>query len=246
METLILFHGTTRAFDTFDRSKARSTLNDKFQGDGIFFTGSLDVAWRYADAARNAKLDPVETRAAVAERCCNHPLIMKLWDRLIANDYETAWTPIADKVDVIRKMMGDAEAMGIDLNDMCDLAKEVEGARCARAPDELESIFSIMSGSHDSMVHWLPETAQKFGLDVGPRVVIAHVSFENMLETDDRETARTAFGAGYDIVRYSGEGIVSGVSEYMVRSSEQVKILRTLLPEPELEDEAAPSFGFGR
>ena len=51
--SITAYHGTTSYFDSFDESKARKELVDKFYGPGLFFTTSKKVAISYANANRN-------------------------------------------------------------------------------------------------------------------------------------------------------------------------------------------------
>ena len=46
---LVVYHGTARDFNAFDRTKIGSTF--EIDGEGFFFTSSNDLASDYADAA---------------------------------------------------------------------------------------------------------------------------------------------------------------------------------------------------
>jgi len=233
--TRILLHGTNRTFGRFDLAKCRTVLNDDYQGDGLCFTDDLDIAWSYAHAARNANIDRAQAYAGVERTLAAHPALVALFRDIVEIGYGPAWDRLLETHD-IRDVLAQAEAAGIDADLVGDVAAWVEGSRSARGADGMQEVMNFLHARADGLPDWVVRDAARLGIDCEPRVVVAEVSWTRLLDTDDREAARTAFARGYDAVRYTGGGTVRGRPEYMVCDPSQAAVLDVVRPAPDPDD----------
>lgn len=224
-EPLVVYHGTAADFDAFSESKHRTSLNDKYQGDGFHFSASPDVASKYADAARNQYLDKARTLALVDEKM--PPLVARTFRTVVEDGYDAAWDGTEAEHQAV---FDEAEAAGIsllELNSLLDLAEWVEGSNYDKGR-ERSSFHAgmIFGGGGRWLPDWARDSAVRFGLQdalPNPAVMPVYLKVENVLRTDDSEAAKRARAEGYDGVYYTGEGTVDGEPEWIVFRPEQIK-----------------------
>ncbi|MCS8413224.1 hypothetical protein N0754_18140 [Pseudomonas aeruginosa] len=233
---LMLYHGTGASFEQFSADHHRSVLNSKYQGDAFHFTQSPEVASKYADASRNHMIKKEQIFAAV-EREFSGPLSDLF--RMVVEGGMEATAEVS--VEVMRSWNTAAEAYGIDLYDLLELGRYVEGSRFNYNHNDNE-LFNLFSGYR----HYLPEEVRDIAValkldDVLPNqnVVPVFLRAENVLFTEDREAARNAQKDGYDGFCYSGPDCVDGVPEWAVFSPDQIR--NAITP---LETQRQPKQGF--
>lgn len=222
----VVYHGTGADFNVFSDGRNRSQLNDKYQGDGFHFSADPKIASRYAWADRNMQLRKEDIYPLVDKKFPDQ--IAKLFRDVVEHGYEKAWD-IPDNQ--IRSLIKQADDVGVDLNDLLDLAEVVEGSRYhAGRKSELDAgaVFAAMFGgsSNNLLTDYHVNDMVEMGLDdAAPKqnVMPVYLRSENPLFTDDRKKARGAKRNGYDGLYYSGPDLVGGEPEWVVFSSTQIK-----------------------
>lgn len=111
-EPLVVYHGTNRSFDQFDKGRQRSARNDQFQGDGFFFTTDPDTAAKYADAAANQGFDK---ETAVSEMHEKHPgLVADLFQNVVEYGHGEGFDKTVEKYG----QFSGWDTGGVDVNDV--------------------------------------------------------------------------------------------------------------------------------
>lgn len=96
---LVVYHGTHKIFDTFDKTKAKTGVGENVLGEGWYFTNNLDLAERYAFGITKAGRGIGENN------------VMSLYLR-IENPAISAKTFTEENDGVIEKQTGKLESMG--------------------------------------------------------------------------------------------------------------------------------------
>lgn len=247
---LILYHGTNRIFDKHDMDKNRTILNDRFQGDWICYTSDIDVAWKYTHAARNQCLNKevfLEETYLLFNKDINDKFTPYLYDLTISildNGYEKGWDIIEKKY--VKDMIENKQEYtwnnffreldqysknnnDFDINDFLDVLDYVEYSKSTRDSEPAMNLFS-------NSVEVIPDSDIQYLINLGytksipePKVISSHIYADSILETSDRDQAKTARDNGYDLVIYTGEGTVDGEPEYLIANPYQITIKETTI-----------------
>ena len=241
------YHGTNRTFTKHSSDKNRTILNDKFQGDWICYTADKDVAWKYANAARNQCLDKEiflrETDQFIS-RCKDKHGVSQYFKQIVEGMIEIGHSEGWDitfeqyrqdnnlpedwkQYIFMEKLTEFSEDNNFDLNEFCcDVLEYVEGSKMAEpSQNGAEMLMNMFNHQIDELPGWINTFLEKLGYEesiVKPQVLVSCIKAKKILETSDSEEAKAAKEQGYDLVIYSGEGTVDGEPEYLVSSPEQV------------------------
>lgn len=249
-EPLILYHGTNRKFEKHSSKKHRTELNDKYQGDWFCFTDQESVAWKYAEAARNQNLDRDifidELKGVLAKDSPSkiHEDIYDLCIMLMDKGFSKGWEdfeieykekhnldeneglkPFFDKLREYEKAKPE-----FDLDELSDLLEYVEYSKMGE-PDDLGDVMGMFDSKPNQLHYSIFEDLKKFGFEKSipqPRIIACQIKAEKIFQTDDRKEALQAKKSDYDLVIYSGEGIVDGEPEYLVLNEDQIIQLETI------------------
>lgn len=220
-----LYHGTTKSFHTFDPSKSRSELVDKYYGAGVFLTPSKRVAEKYAEANRNIGFEPTLIDDLKTKNAPAAVFLQALYTR--GDAAWDLWTPETlgvapgdDYMEALTKLTG-----GIDPNTLADVGRWILGSKVKSMmqEDDTLSLFSQSTGMPD----WVYGQLAEIGLDADkyrPKVYTVTVTVSNTLVTANRAQARSAKRKGYECVVYYGTDLVDGVPEVAVFNPHKVKI----------------------
>ena len=228
-EPVKLFHGTTASFSTFDISKSRMELVDKFYGHGIFLTPRKRVAWQYAEANRNMGFPPtiIDELKSVNRKAGD--FLEALYREGSEAAFERLLSPQALGVEPGSPEQSAAmeHALGnVNGNDLDAVAEWIHGTKNVRERDQHDfvNIFDQSTG----MPSWIYDTLDEIGLDskkYRPKVYTAVVTVSNTLVTADKAQARAAQQHGYDAVVFYGEDLVGDVPEVGVFDGRHVRIV---------------------
>lgn len=252
MNKIRLYHGTNRNFKEHNIEKSRTILNDNYQGDWICYTDSIDVAWKYADSARNQNIDNqlfLKELPTVLNKLSDDDLAIKfietLTHNIIAYEYTIAWSKAFEDFKSIpsNELIKRTESLFssivttkehsnlIDINDYCDLLENLEYRFQSDEIDSSEQLINIFNCHINEISHNSIDFMKRLGFkDSVPesKLYISEISYENKLETSDKNEAKLARKNGFDLVLYSGEGTVDDIPEYLIANSSQIKILRVV------------------
>lgn len=240
----MLYHGTTRTFDNHNINKNRTVLNNNYQGDWICYTESKEVAFKYADAARNQNIDKDLILEDMKEYFNDkgeagyyfHNLSLLALEKGSEVAFEEIYKIYADQKNISEEesprkinelLQYFKEKYDLDINDFFDLLDDVEGSNVyEKQNDKFEEIMNIFSGKIKEISYYSIELQKKLGFKKSlyqPQVIISEISGEKVLYTDDPEKAKNAKKEGYDIVVYSGDNCVDGVREILIAKENQIK-----------------------
>jgi hypothetical protein len=223
-ESVTLYHGSTRLFKTFDLSKSRAELVDKYYGAGIFLVPSKRVAEDYANANRNIGFDPSiiddlkrRNHAAGAFMDSLYRLGNDAWDQLTPEKLGVAPEAFSKAAE---KFVGN-----VDPNTLADVTAYIIGSKKEPFRDDGPiNIFNMSTGMPD----WVYKNLDEIGLDsfvYRPKVYTVSVKVSNPLVTASKSQAKSARSKGYDSVVYYGSGIVSDVPEVAVFNPSDVRVM---------------------
>jgi hypothetical protein len=228
-----LYHGTTASFREFDPAKCRRELVDPYYDADIFLTPSWDVAARYAWAARNAHLpasimDDLAARngrAAGFLRSVHARYGPEVWEAAgkAAGYWRDDPAPGEGKFDYD----GFTRHLGVDPNDLADVARYIEGA--ARPPERDDGPFDIFLGAPNAMQPWVYDAVDRIGLDSAayrPKVYTVEVTAREPAVAWSMEEARGALDRGHDCLVYLGPKRVGDVPEVALRDPARVRVVR--------------------
>jgi len=220
------YHGTTSYFDSFDESKARRELVDKFYGPGLFFTTSKKAARSYANANRNIGFPTtvIDDLKKINPEAGN----------LMQNLYENGWGDFYKKVEEGVEEKGpeifwqdmNNLMQGLDINDIADVCRNIIGSKIKTesANEEPINIFNMSTG----MPAYVYNLLDDIGIDsfkYRPKVYTVEISgIKNPLITSDQEEARHARELGHDAIIYYGPNIVGGHPEVAVFDPNKISI----------------------
>lgn len=228
---LTLYHGTNRDFTVFDYNKNKTELNENYQGDGFFFTASKEVAEKYSRSNKNQNIDKDVFLKEVLQM---YPDIYDFVNDLINLGYSKAWDNFF-KIHKPEDYLEFEKKVGVDLNTISDIAKNVDGYnyKADMVGEELsiENVFGLLKPQTLSIDDYIIDKMKEYGFTT-PRenVKEVHLYAMNILETNNREEARNAQKNGYDAVIYNGENTVDGEPEYIVFNPNQIKSVDNLNP----------------
>lgn len=255
---LTLYHGTNRKFNNHSLEKSRTELNDRFQGDWICYTASEDVAWKYANAARNQCIEKeaflIETESYLNKNFPDKLLNSFLVDSfktLMEGGFEDAWDAIGkkysklfdvkldDAVPHFFKRLRSYEALDpeFDFNEFYDVLEYVEYSRYGQS-DESSMIMNMFNNTVDEIPQYVTDFLSSKGYEKSlpePKIIKSQVEANNILETSSREEAKIAREKGYDLVIYSGPDCVDGEPEYLIADTTQVKMQSMIIAHKEIE-----------
>lgn len=239
---LMLYNGTNRKFEEHSSKKHRTLLNEDYQGDWFCFTPNQDVAWKYADAARNQNLDKDFFLADIENVFSKYDkevcvmmtdLALSIMDNGFENGMNEAIKKFAKRNNIndedkemffFRKLTAAEEELGVNVNDFCDALDYVEYSKSGRS-DSLQEVFNILNSNISELPFTLLEDLKSWGFEKSmpePKIFEVKIKANNVLETKSKKEAREAKKNGFDLVIYSGEGIVDGVPEYLVANKDQI------------------------
>lgn len=219
---VVLYHGTTRSFQTFEVDKSRLDMVNQFYGPGIYLTPSKRVAEKYAESNRNIGFDPEIIEALKSK----NRLAGAFLEQLVTKGVDT-W----DEYHAILKEKGLPgyaleEYLGINPNYLSDIAGFVVDSKIKPlVGDDTTSLFSQSTGAPA----WLYDLLDEVGLDSAqyrPKVYTVAVVVNKPLVTMSSAQARRARSKGYDSVVFFGSHLVDGVPEVAVFSSRNVRVLK--------------------
>lgn len=219
-QPLRLFHGTAARFETFSASASRIELNDRYHGDGFFFTAQPDVAGQYATASRNQTMRQDQAFAAVAREY--PPEISQLFQRCVHLGRRDCWPEDFERTQELLQL---ARRHDLDLDSLLDVAAYVEGAR-DDDQDAGQEVFKLLTGQHDEMPEWVRDEAVALRIAdalPNPSIVPVYLRAERVLHTASSDDARMARARGYDAVCYNGPDTVGGQPEWIVYEPDQIR-----------------------
>jgi hypothetical protein len=242
---VLFYHGTNRKFDQHSLSKNRTILNDEYQGDWICYSLSEDIAWDYTHAARNQNIDKevffqeLDVVFKDTKGTSFLPHFVNLTKKIINEDYSESWEKAFaeyaeergfEKDDAPKNFIMELDRFqkinNFDSNDFFDCMEFIEGSKSGEI-DGLEGVFNIFNASVSELPYHVIECLSEIGFKKSipeSRVMVSEIQASKILETSNREEAKLAKDNGYDLVIYSGEGTVKGVTEYLVLCPSQIKI----------------------
>lgn len=219
-QPLRLFHGTAARFETFSAAAIRTELNDRYHGDGFFFTAQPDIAGQYATASRNQTMRQDQAFAAVAREY--PPEISQLFQRCVHVGRRDCWPEDFERTQELLQL---ARRHHLDLDSLLDVAAYVEGAR-DDDQDAGQEVFKLLTGQHDEMPEWVRDEAVKLRIAdalPNPSIVPVYLRAERVLHTSSSDDARMARARGYDAVCYTGPDTVGGEPEWIVYEPDQIR-----------------------
>lgn len=219
-QPLRLFHGTAARFETFSAAAIRTELNDRYHGDGFFFTAQADIAGQYATASRNQTMRQDQAFAAVAREY--PPEISQLFQRCVHVGRRDCWPEDFERTQELLQL---ARRHHLDLDSLLDVAAYVEGAR-DDDQDAGQEVFKLLTGQHDEMPEWVRDEAVKLRIAdalPNPSIVPVYLRAERVLHTSSSDDARMARARGYDAVCYTGPDTVGGEPEWIVYEPDQIR-----------------------
>lgn len=167
-----LYHGTTRCFENHEIKRARTILNNDFQGDWICYTDNINVAWKYAGANRNQNIDNIlffeELNGVLNKINKNHkiiPFIINLSKNFEKFNYTDSWDLAIKESKMEKKEIFDnldnffSKIKNLDINDYCDILKELEYTNQEKEND----FFDIFKSKSDSFSIYIIESMRKMG-----------------------------------------------------------------------------------
>lgn len=231
-QSVTLYHGTTRSFKTFDMSKSRDDLVNKFYGAGIFLVPSKRVAEKYANANRNIGFDP-SIIDDLRQKNKNAGEFLQAMFSHGADGWEMYWKEhgflkedplpgegVLDMDDFIKHLGG------VDPNTLGDIVGYIIGSAKKPLGADNEGNINVFSQSSGAP-GWLYDLLDEVGLDSSeyrPKVYTVDVRVSNPLVTSSKSQAKSARSKGYDCVIYYGSDLVGGVPEVAVFSASNTKI----------------------
>jgi hypothetical protein len=245
-ESLRFFHGTNRNFTVFDKNKSRTALNEKYQGDWLCFSPEEDVAWKYADAARNQNIDK-EAFLIESEKLFNdllredHKDLMMMFinsylDKGSERCYEDADQFYAKRTGktgdiefhAFQEFNKIEQLLGIDMNDLGRILESVEGCKLDDdKPDGIQDVMNFFNSQvqelSDSVIEYMKTMGYKDSIPVA-KVFEVEITANNVLKTKNKDKAKAAIEGDYDLVIYSGTDLVDGVEEYLVKNPDQIEV----------------------
>ena len=237
-----LFHGTNRVFTKHSLEKNRTVLNNKYQGDWICYNDEIELAWKYAESARNQCFDKnvflEELNIFFSKDVFFGEEVADLMTNLIEKGYDY-WDEVFIKYANKNNISEDDSSriyfenirileskLGFNLDDFCEILKDVEYSKIA----DNEGINKTLN-MFSKHIPKIPEESIDFLKKLGftksipeTRVLISEITANKVLKTNNREKAKNAKNKGYDLVIYNGEGTVDNKPEYLVLNPEQVDI----------------------
>lgn len=252
-EPLKLYHGTNRKFSSHSVERNRTVLNDNYQGDWICYSPDKDIAWDYAEAARNQcfdKNDFLQEMETIFSNISDNDFykeVVILVENVLNEGYSNGWDKTFDDYEIKHNLEFEEgrynhfwpalkefeKNLGFDIDEFLDVLGFVEYSK-SNQPDEGEVVFNMFNLSISKIPDHIIEFLEKLGFDKiipEPKIIESHITASNILKTSDREEARKAKENGYDLVIYDGEGTVKGVPEYLIANPEQVKIQEITIKE---------------
>lgn len=226
-QPVTLYHGSTRSFKTFDPSRSRTDLVDRFYGAGIFLTPSKRVASKYANANRNIGFDPEIIDDLKRVNPGAGAFMQKLfsqgdaaWEDLTPEKFGV---PPEEFHDAVKRSLG-----GLDPDTIADVCRYVIGSKLKSNIDIEDQTLNIFNQS-TGLPEYMYKNLDEIGLDstvYRPKIYTVTVRVENPLITTSKAQARNARSKGYDSVVYYGSDLVDGVPEVAVFRTSDVKIVR--------------------
>lgn len=241
------YHGTVREFNFHSLEKARTELNEKYQGDAICYTEDEKVAWQYVDAARNQMFNKEEFLNETSNVFKNKDPKVGKWIEKIAvlimeNGYTEGWDLFLD--DYIEKnefegLENKAQAVfqrfdkfkketGFDIDEFCSVLNYVERSR-SNENDLQDAVFNLFNRHIDKLPQRIINNLKDWGYkDIipKPQIIVSNIKYNKMIKTKNQEKAREAFNSGkYDLVIYTGtHNTVAQKREIMIKSPEQIEM----------------------
>lgn len=208
---VLLYHGTNRDFKKFDIKKARTPRNNKFWGDGIFFTVLDKIAFKYAYASANYSLDYelIERAKKVNKE------LYKFMDDLYKNG-NVAWQNIRDT-----KIHEKGEIKGVDLNEISDIVHLMPDAKVFEPDDNDFSLFGSTSSIHQYDI----DNIKKLGLgDYRYKNIHTELITKGATVFITKSQAQARKSKADIIIVHSHNDLVDGYPEIIVRDPKRLKI----------------------
>lgn len=240
------YHGTNRNFKEHCSSKHRTDLNQNYQGDAICYIRSLNVAWKYSEANRNQYInrddfdkdlnnffDSNDISGSVHIKNLINSIMdygfEKGWEKA-QNDYLKENKDVIDFFNLISKFeddfcvkKNDLEDYKYTINEIIDVLDYIENSK---SDDSCNNDFqNIFHARNVDIPKFVTDFFEDFGFTsciYEPKVLVAYITAENVLETDNKNEAKNAFSKGFDLVIYNGEGCVDDKPEYLLASNDNL------------------------
>lgn len=253
---VMLYHGTTRNFTEHKLNKSRTVLNDNYQGDWLCYSESKDIAFKYANAARNQNFDKelflLDMKDYFSDKGISGQYVYKLSLKALEIGSEKAFDEMFEEyakeknIDIgiaprefNRELTNFDNKYNLDINDFFDLLANVEYSKVyEKQSDSLNEIFNFFNNTINQVDYHSIELHKRLGFKrsvIQPQVYCAYVTANKVLYTKDREKAKSAKEKGYDMVVYSGHGCVENEREILIANSNQIKLVRKILQHTKIE-----------
>lgn len=144
--------------------------------------------------------------------------------------------PIAESLPTLFQSINNPKSSIFDINEFCDLLEHVEYSKYHQQSDGMTELINLFNQTLPEIPYFVIEYIKELGYNKAlpePKVIIAEVTATNVLETGDRERAKQAKKEGYDLVIYSGEGILDESPEYLIADVSQITIKSMIIEDVE-------------
>lgn len=223
-KSIIAYHGTTAYFKKFDISQSKRELNNKYYGDGIFFTTDKNVAQKYANANRNIGFPISIIKDLKTKNKEAGDFLYDLWK--YGND--TWELPKYQKPNKFGGIGTFADGFnGIDANDLADIAEYIIGTKLKRGStnNDFINIFDTSTG----MPYYMYELVEEIGLDklkYYPKIYTVKLQSPKVVVASNKKEVDKAKKDKQDAVVYTGKDMVDDIPEIAVFDANIIKILK--------------------
>jgi len=248
-QSFTLLHGTNRKFTEHSTKECRTSLNNQYQGDWISYTDNTEVAWLYAEAARNQCFHK-ETFLREAKDYFSkdidfgdklyyftEQLILKghnAWDDIFIDLQKELGAENEDESSILffEKLSMFEQKHSFDINSFIDTLHNVEYNNFEDRTNVSTNLVNIFNQHIEPISLSNIEYLQSLGFTEcipEPKILISQIEVENILRTNNRELAKDALKKGYDMVIYNGEGTVLNKPEYLISDPKFIDIKSAII-----------------
>ncbi len=231
---LIVYHGTNKKFESFNRDKIKTELNKKFQGNAFYFTSEKDIAIQYAKANRNQHF---EKEVIISEaKDLFPPLLYEFFITIINVGGKEGWDLFDKNSEAFFKIEEDYGEL-YNLNNIAYICEWVMDSKFAieeRSRDierYMESkYFADIFNNRISVPTHIIDNLRKMHFKksiLQPMVISAYLNIRNLLITTEPEEAKKARKMRYDGFIYEGENTIDDELEIGVFDKNNILIINT-------------------
>lgn len=212
------YHGTNRDFKEFSDKETRSWRANKFLGNGVFLTPSIDVAKKYANANANKELstDIIDKALSI--------------DRDLGEFMKSLYYKgnITWNIPKFRKII-DNWRYDPDPNDVADLVNLIPNSQSLKDYNkdddpERHYFFNIFSTTTNALDYYQIEDLKNLGLgDYRPKILVVRISpMKSILMSNNRNEIKTS---NHDVViAYDVDDLLDGIPEIIVKNKNLLQI----------------------